>query len=280
MVRRHKPSMINVDKLTISFPSQTGLLQVVRNVSFTIANEKLAIVGCSGSGKSLTAKALVGLVPKPAIVTAQVLSVFGCDVLTATNAQLRQLRGRKIAMIMQDPKFSLNPVLTIGEQIAESFRLHQGCARDKAKALTLNILDEVKIKDPAKVYACYPCQLSGGMGQRVMIAMMLACNPQLLVADEATSALDLATRDEILALLVDICKTKAMALLLISHDLPLVANYCDRVLVMNNGSIVDSGTANEFASSDNPYTKGLWQCLPSKAKKGQRLMEFTNDQNF
>lgn len=269
--------MITVKNLNIYFPNKQGIEHIVRKVSFNITTEKLALVGGSGSGKTLTAKALFGLVPKPGIVKAEILSVLGNNLLTMSPDELRVIRGKQIAMITQDPKYSLNPVLTIGRQIDECFRFHQGASNKQAKALTLNILAEVKITDPLKTYAKYPFQLSGGMGQRVMIAMMIAAGPKILIADEATSALDQATRDEILELLATLAKQKNMSLVMISHDLPLVANYCDRVLVMHNGSIVDSCNAKDLPFSQHPYTKRLWNSRPSLAKKGTKLYELSTE---
>lgn len=265
--------MIIVENLNISFPGKHGFDPVVKDVSFALGKEKLALVGGSGSGKTLTAKALFGLVPKPGQVQAKTLSVFGHDILNLKPEALRKLRGKQMAMIMQDPKFSLNPVLTVGVQIAECFKFHQGINNKQAKEHALAILAEVKIKEPAKVYSQYAFQLSGGMGQRVMIAMMIACDPRLLVADEATSALDATTKHEILELLDAICKAKQMSLLMISHDLHLVATYCDKALVMHKGEIVDSCNANNLSASVQPYTAGLWNCKPSLEKKGLRLSE-------
>lgn len=265
--------MVIVENLNILFPSKTGFEAVVKDVSFCIKQEKLALVGGSGSGKTLTAKALFGLVPKPGQVQAKTLSVFGNDILTMQPEALRKIRGKQMAMIMQDPTFALNPVLTVGAQIDECFKFHHAVNSKRAKALTLNVLAEVKIKDPAKVYPLYSFQLSGGMGQRVMIAMMIACKPRLLVADEATSALDVETKYEILELLTDICNTKQMSLFMISHDLSLVAKYCDRALVMYRGQVVDSCKAKELPYSNHPYTAGLWNCMPSLEKRGKRLFE-------
>ena len=174
---------------------------------------------------------------------------------------------------MQDPKFSLNPLMTIGKQINECFRFHNKVSYKVAKELTLDILQEVKIQEPNKVYNQYAFQLSGGMGQRVMIAMMIACKPKLLIADEATSSLDEKMKYEILELIDNICNVQDMSLLIISHDLPLVVDYCDRIIVMHNGSIVDECHAKDLFNSEHPYTQGLINCLPSISKKGQKIFE-------
>lgn len=278
--------MVTIENLHVTFPDRTGKNQftfnhVVDDASLVIGHEKLAIIGGSGSGKTMLAKALLGLVPKPGVVTAQRFVVFGQEMFTATEAYFQKIRGKQIAMVMQDPKFSLNPLLTVGNQIAESIRLQQISMQNNnkqqfspktIKTLVLDALAEVKIKDPNKTYSSYPFQLSGGMGQRVMLAMMLARKPKLLIADEATSALDDYTKNEILLLLDNFRNKLGMSILFISHDLDVVKDYCDRVLVMHEGRIVDQCEANKLYASKHPYTQKLLNCMPCLAKKGLSLI--------
>lgn len=258
----HTP-IIEARGLTISFPSQAGLQRAVDHISFIVGREKLGIVGESGSGKSLTARALLGLVPKPGLVTAETLSYRDHNILSLTDPEMRKLRGAKLSMILQDPKFSLNPVMRVGHQIAESIRLHQPTAKQEARAQTLSMLEKVHISDPARVFDLYPHEISGGMGQRIMIAMMLAAKPDVLIADEPTSALDVTVRGQILTLLDALIAENNTALIFISHDLTMVARFCDRVLVMYQGRIVEDLPANKLHVSQHPYTKALIQSLPT-----------------
>jgi peptide/nickel transport system ATP-binding protein len=206
---------------------------VVDNVSFTLGNERLALVGESGSGKSMTARALMGLVRKPGVVSAERLEVLGRDVLTLSARGWRALRGNDIAMVLQDPRYALNPVQSIQTQLEEALTLHQRLSRRGRAEAVKDAIAAVGLDLP--VLSRYPGELSGGMGQRVMIALALLNNPKVLIADEPTSALDARLRNQILELLVEQCAQRQMAMLLISHDLPLVAAHCDRVLVMYQG---------------------------------------------
>jgi peptide/nickel transport system ATP-binding protein len=262
---------INVDNLKVSFPDPRGKIDAVKGVSFAIGIEKLGIVGESGSGKSLTARSILKLLPARAKMTADQLSFDGIDIQRASEADMRQIRGRRAGLIMQDPKYSLNPVISVGAQIAETWRTHRGGGRKEAHEATLDLLDQVKIRDPRRVASAYPIELSGGMGQRVMIAMMLAPDPELLIADEPTSALDVSVQADILQLLENLVTTRSMSLLLISHDLPLVSRFCDRVLVMYSGRIVEELKASELTRARHPYTRGLLDCLPSLARPRARL---------
>ena len=254
--------LVEIQNLRIAFSTPTGWAEAVRGVSLTLGQEKLGIVGESGSGKSLTARSILRLLPGNARVQADRLAFDGIDVLTATERQMRAVRGKRAGLILQDPQFSLNPVMTAGDQIAEAWRAHKGGTRRAAAKAAVDLLAQVLIRDPARVAQSYPHELSGGMGQRVMIAMMLAPDPELLIADEPTSALDATVQAEILRLLEDLVSHRGMGLLLISHDLPLVGHFCDRVAVMYAGRIVEELQAGELTRARHPYTRGLLACMP------------------
>ena len=254
--------LVDIRNLRIAFPTPSGPVDVVRGVSMTLGQEKLGIVGESGSGKSLTARSLLKLLPAHAIIEAERLAFDGIDVRTASERQMRKIRGRRAGLILQDPKYSLNPVMTAGEQIAESWRAHKGGSRRGAMAAAVDLLD--RIRDPARVAASYPHELSGGMGQRVMIATMLAPDPELLIADEPTSALDATVQAEILRLIEDLVGRRGMGLMLISHDLPLVGHFCDRIAVMHAGQIVEK-------------VSGLLSCMPSLTHPANRLPVLQRD---
>lgn len=268
---------IEVEDLTIGFPTPTGVTTAVRGITFAMGAEKLGIVGESGSGKSLTARAIVRLTPPSAIVRARRLLFDGIDVLAASESALGAIRGRRAGLILQDPKFALNPVMTAGQQIAEPLRLHKKLSHRQARAAAIDLMSQVRIRDPTRAARLYPHELSGGMGQRVMIAMMLAADPELLIADEPTSALDATVQAEILRLIEDLVSRRGMGLILISHDLPLVSHFCDRVLVMYAGRIVERVAAGELARARHPYTQGLLACLPSLARPQSRLAVLARD---
>jgi peptide/nickel transport system ATP-binding protein len=269
---------VEIAGLSIAFPAPGGFQHAVRNVSLSLGAEKLGIVGESGSGKSLTARAILKLLPAQARITADRLSFDGIDVLRAGERTMRAIRGKRAGLILQDPKFALNPVMTAGQQIAEAYRAHRrGVGRGEARAAAIDLLDQVKIRDPARVAESYPHELSGGMGQRVMIAMMLAPDPVLLIADEPTSALDATVQAEILRLLEDLVSRRGMALMLISHDLPLVSHFCDRVCVMYAGRIVEELLASELSRARHPYTRGLLECLPALSRPKARLSVLARD---
>ncbi|MBI5716891.1 MAG: ABC transporter ATP-binding protein [Burkholderiales bacterium] len=259
----HAP-MLMVDDLRVAYPDRQGsLVEVVRGVSFTLGRERLGIVGESGSGKSQTGRAILGLTAGRGRVRARTLRFNDIDLLTCPPRQRRELRGGRIAMVLQDPKFSLNPVLTIGKQITETLRAHAaGVSRAQARQRMLEALAAVKIDDPARVAALYPHEVSGGMGQRAMIAMMLIAGPELLIADEPTSALDVTVQLEVLRILDDLVRERGMGLVFISHDLRLVASFCDRVLVMYAGRVVEEVPAARLHEATHPYTQGLLNCLP------------------
>ena len=251
-------------------------MHAVRDVSFTMGREKLAIVGESGSGKSQTGRAILGLTPGK--VTADKLAFHGHNLLNLTAPQWREIRGKRIAMVMQDPKYSLNPVMTIGDQLLEAARgIKQGA---EARQHALGMLASVRIRDPERVYRAWPHELSGGMGQRAMIAMMLMAEPELLIADEPTSALDVTVRLQVLAILDDLVKTRHMGLIFISHDLNLVRTFCDRVLVMYAGQVLERLTASELEQAKHPYTRGLLVCPPEIDHRRPRLPVLQRDPSW
>ena len=268
---------VEIDNLAIAFPTAQGVSHAVRGVSFTLGAEKLGIVGESGSGKSLTARSILRLLPGGARLTADRLTFDGIDVLRATETEMRAIRGKRAGLILQDPKFSLNPVMTAGDQIAEAYRAHRKGTRREARQAALDLLEQVQIRDPRRTAAAYPHELSGGMGQRVMIAMMLAPDPEMLIADEPTSALDATVQAEILRLLEDLVSRRGMALILISHDLPLVSHFCDRVAVMYAGRIVEEISAGNLSRANHPYTRGLLECLPTLTTAKRRLPVMVRD---
>lgn len=269
--------LVEIRNLRVRFPTATGFSDAVRDVSLTLHQEKLGIVGESGSGKSLTARSILRLLPEHAEVTAERLAFDGIDILTAKEPALRKIRGRRAGLILQDPKYSLNPVMTAGAQIAEAWRVHRGGSRKVAMQAAIDLLSQVQIRDPARVAQAYPHELSGGMGQRVMIAMMLAPDPELLIADEPTSALDATVQAEILRLIEDLVSRRGMGLILISHDLPLVSHFCDRVAVMYAGRILEELPAADLTRAQHPYTRGLLACLPSLRHPQSRLPVLQRD---
>ncbi|WP_183849466.1 ABC transporter ATP-binding protein [Rahnella inusitata] len=256
------PALLDVRDLHVSFVNGRQVTQAVRGVSFQLGREKLAIVGESGSGKSTVGRALLQLHPAKARITAGRMQFGDVDLLNATPKQMRQVRGKRISMIMQDPKYSLNPVLCVGDQIAEAWRSHHTCSYQEAKSKVLNMLDVVRIREPERVYGLYPHEISGGQGQRIMIAMMLITDPEMVIADEPTSALDVSVRLQVLALLDDLVKTRGLGLIFISHDINLVRSFCDRVLVMYAGRVVESIAATDLDNAQHPYTRGLLNALP------------------
>lgn len=254
---------LKVDKLNIHFISQQKEVHAVRDVSFTLGQEKLAIVGESGSGKSTVGRSLLKLHPASARITASALQFGDIDLLTASEKNMQGIRGARISMIMQDPKYSLNPVVKVGDQIAEAYLAHHKASRAEAYEQVLAMLDRVHIRDPKRVYHLYPHEISGGMGQRIMIAMMVITRPEVIIADEPTSALDVSVRLQVLSVLEELVEQQSMGLIFVSHDLHLVRNYCDRVLVMYAGRVVESLAAADLHRAQHPYTQGLLAALPS-----------------
>ncbi len=255
-------SLLEVENLRVTFPSPRGPVDVVKGVSFTLDRERLGIVGESGSGKSMTGRAILKLIRPPGSMTADRLHFDGIDLLAQRERETRRLRGARISMVMQDPKFSLNPVMTIGAQIAEAQSAHQGLPRRELRQRVLAMLEAVRIDDPERVIGLYPHEVSGGMGQRVMIAMMLIPEPDLLIADEPTSALDVSVQAQVLDIINDLVIGKGMGLIFISHDLNLVAGYCDRILVMKDGVIIEACEARRLGQARHPYTRGLLAAIP------------------
>jgi peptide/nickel transport system ATP-binding protein len=255
-------TMLAVEDLRVQFPTRTGTVDAVRGVSFTLGRERLGIVGESGSGKSQTGRAIMGLTPPHAKITAQKLNFDGIDLLQASVKQRRSLRGNRIAMILQDPKYSLNPVMSIGRQIVETLRTHEKVSKAEARRRALDMLAAVQIRDAERVYDLHPHEVSGGMGQRAMIAMMLITGPELLIADEPTSALDVTVQLDVLRILDNLVRDRGMGLIFISHDLRLVSSFCDRVIVMYAGRIVEEIAATDLHNAKHPYTQGLLNCMP------------------
>lgn len=269
--------LVEIENLKIAFQTRTSRFEAVRGVSMKLGTEKLGIVGESGSGKSLTARALMKLLPSNADIRADKLAFDGIDVLSASERQMRQIRGKRAGFILQDPKYSLNPVKTMGAQIAEAWRAHKGGSKRAAMEAAIGLLDQVKIRNPRQVASSYAHEVSGGMGQRVMIAMMLAPDPELLIADEPTSALDATVQAEILRLIEELVSERGMGLILISHDLPLVSRFCDRVAVMYSGRVMEELKASELLKAEHPYTKGLLNCIPSLTHPRERLPVLNRD---
>ncbi len=254
--------LLSVEDLHVRFHTRAGLVEAVRGISFEVGREKLGIVGESGSGKSMTGRAILGLVPYPGEVKARRIVFDGVDLQTLSERQLREIRGKRISMVMQDPKFSLNPVMTVGEQVAEAYRIHSRVSASVAREKALEMLAAVRIRNPERVYDLYPHEVSGGMGQRVMIAMMLIPSPDLLIADEPTSALDVTVQMQVLAIIDDLVTRRGMGLIFVSHDLNLVASFCDRVAIMYAGRIVETCRASELKNAQHPYTRGLLASAP------------------
>ncbi len=255
-------TMLTVDNLKVRYPTRTGVIEAVRGVSFTLGRERLGIVGESGSGKSQTGRAIMGLTPPHALVSADKLAFSDIDLLSLSAKQRRSLRGKRIAMVLQDPKYSLDPVMTIGKQITETLRTHEKIGKGEARDRALAMLEAVQIRDPGRVYDLHPHEVSGGMGQRVMIAMMLIAGPELLIADEPTSALDVTVQLDVLKIMDKLVSERGMGLIFVSHDLRLVSSFCDRVLVMYAGKVVEELKASELTNAQHPYTRGLLNCMP------------------
>jgi peptide/nickel transport system ATP-binding protein len=257
--------LLSVRDLSIHAATQLGDRLLVDRVSFDLGAERVALVGESGSGKSLTARALLGLLRRPLRATAERLEFEGEDLRALKPSRWTTLRGAGMALILQDPRHALNPVLRIGRQLDEVLRIHGRVSaserRDRVEAMML----AVGLGEPRRILKAFPHELSGGLGQRVMLAMMLVNGPRLLIADEPTSSLDESLRDQVLELMVGLVEQKHMGLLLISHDLRQVARYCERVLVMYRGRLIDERRSDDLQSAEHPYTKTLWSCQPNGA---------------
>ncbi len=262
--------LLEVTNLRTQFPTRGGLVKAVDGVSFRIAEgELLGLVGESGCGKSITALSIMRLISPPGKIVGGSIKFKGEEITTATEDVLRNIRGNDIAMIFQDPMTSLNPVFKVGEQIAEALRLHRNLDKKQAWAAAIQAMKEVSIPSPERRVNDYPHQLSGGMRQRVMIAMALACDPELLIADEPTTALDVTIQAQILELLDELRLSRKLAVLLITHDLGVVAEVADRVCVMYTGKIVEeSGVVELFQNPKHPYTRGLLRSVPKLTDAG------------
>jgi len=256
--------LLSVDNLTTVFPTPAGVFPAVDRVSFDIARgETVGLVGESGCGKSMTALSLIRLVPRPGRLAGGRVLLDGVDLTAASAAQLRQVRGRRVGMVFQDPMSSLNPTLPVGLQIAETMRVHLGLSRKQAHNRAVDLLGKVGIPDPRERVEHYPHQFSGGMRQRVMIAIAISCDPVLLLADEATTGLDVTIQAQILELLAQLSAELGTSILFITHDLGLAAGACDRMIVMYAGQIVESGVVDDiFEQPRMPYTRGLFDSVP------------------
>jgi oligopeptide transport system ATP-binding protein len=268
--------LLVVDNLRVDFAQRTGVVQAVRGASLHVerSGESVGIVGESGSGKSVTSLAILQLIKQPpGRVRVDALRLAGRDLLGLTDREKRAYRGREIGMIFQEPMTSLDPVFRIGAQLTEGITLHQNVGGRAAREIAADMLAQVEIPDPRLVMECYPHQLSGGMRQRVMIAMALSCHPRLLIADEPTTALDVTIQAQVLQLITDLQQRLGMALVIITHDLGVIAETADRVYVMYGGKVLEHGTVIEiFESAASPYTQALLQSLPDvSAPRGRKL---------
>lgn len=263
--------LLDVENLWVKFHTRTGIVDAVRGISFTLGRERLGIVGESGSGKSMTGRAILRLIRPPGQIEADKMEMHGEDILHAPEDRMRRLRGGRVSMIMQDPKFSLNPVMTVGQQMVEALRAHEKVSKSEARERAIAMLDEVAIRDPERVYGLYPHEVSGGMGQRIMIAMMVLPNPEILIADEPTSALDVSVQLQVLEIMNKLVRDRGMGLIFISHDLNLVAKFCDRIVIMYAGRIVETCKASELKNASHPYTVGLLNSVPDLENPRERL---------
>jgi oligopeptide/dipeptide ABC transporter ATP-binding protein len=267
--------LLAVRDLSIQFFTYQGVVQALENVNLTIqSGEIMGLVGETGCGKSVMARSVLRLIPDPpGKITGGEILFKGEDILKAHWRRLREIRGNRISMVFQEPMSSLNPVFTVGNQMEEVIILHQEVNRSRAQEICIQMLQQVKMPDPERVLGKYPHELSGGMRQRVMIAMELSCRPDLLIADEPTTALDVTVQGQVLTILDDLVRRIGVSVLFISHDLGVIAQLCDRVSVMYAGKIVETASVrNLFAAPYHPYTQGLLQAIPSVDKDRDSLM--------
>ncbi|HIK70143.1 MAG TPA: ABC transporter ATP-binding protein [Pseudomonadales bacterium] len=269
-------NILEVTNLSVEFETFGGTVQAVRGVSFAVeAGKTLAIVGESGCGKSVTVQSVMGIIPMPpGKITSGSAKVKGEEILGLTAIEANRYRGVEIGMIFQDPMTSLNPSMTIGNQIAETLVVHRGKSHSEALAMAIKLLDRTHIPEASKRARQYPFEFSGGMLQRAMIAQSLACNPSLLIADEPTTALDVTIQEQILELLTELQRTEGMSILLITHDLAVVARMADQVAVMYAGQIIERGSLDDiFYRSAHPYTLGLKSAMPSNTGRGDKRLQ-------
>ena len=266
--------LLQVKNLHTSFPTDSGLVRAVNGVSFGLDRGKvLGIVGESGSGKSVTAYSILRILDNPGKITEGEVLFHGEDVVKYNRHQLNSFRGSKVSIIFQDPMTSLNPVYTIGNQLSEAIRLHTKRSRSEARERALEMLKLVGVNEPEKRLKQYPYQLSGGMRQRAMIAMALACEPDILIADEPTTALDVTIQAQILELMLDLKEKMGMSIIMITHDLGVIAEMCDEIIVMYAGRVCERGTADEiFYNPRHEYTKGLLRSIPKITQKNEKLI--------
>jgi peptide/nickel transport system ATP-binding protein len=269
--------LLDVQDLRVRFQTPHRIVEAVRGVSFTVGREKIGIVGESGSGKSMTGRAILKLTPPKAMVTAARMQFEEIDLARASESQMLKVRGRRISMIMQDPRHALDPVMRVGQQIAEALPADRRRSRADTRAEVMEMLEAVHIRNPARVFDLYPHEVSGGMGQRIMVAMMLLPDPSLLIADEPTSALDVTVRLRVLAILDELVTRRGLGLIFISHDLNLVSAFCDRVLIMYAGRIVEECRADALHDAKHPYTRGLLASLPRIGERRERLDVLNRD---
>ena len=277
------PQILKIQNLNVSFSSKNEDIEVLHNVSFSIkSNEIIAVVGESGSGKSVTSLSIMGLLPKGiSKITSGSIEFEGKDLSNVSQKELQNIRGKEISMIFQEPMSSLNPSMKCGKQVAEIIKQHTSLSNNEIKKEVLSIFEKVKLPEPKRVYNAYPHEISGGQKQRVMIAMAISCKPKILIADEPTTALDVTVQKEILDLLKTLQKDTQMSVLFISHDLALVSELADRVLVMYKGEIVEQGDVHQvFTAPEHIYTKALFNSRPSpkvRLKQLPTVSDFLND---
>ena len=266
-------ALLNVDKLSVHFGDESAPFRAVDRISYSVKQgEVVGIVGESGSGKSVSSLAIMGLIDYPGRVMAEKLEFNGQDLQRISEKERRNLVGAEVAMIFQDPMTSLNPCYTVGFQIMEAIKVHQGGNKSTRRQRAIDLLNQVGIPDPASRLDVYPHQLSGGMSQRVMIAMAIACRPKLLIADEPTTALDVTIQAQVLELMKDLINNRDMSMLMITHSLGIVAEVCDDMAVMYAGRIVEKGTVDDvFNNMRHPYTEGLFNSLPNLKEQGEML---------
>ncbi|MCB2009840.1 MAG: ABC transporter ATP-binding protein [Geminicoccaceae bacterium] len=265
--------LLNVENLSVTYRTTKGPIEAVRGVSFELGREKLGIVGESGSGKSQTGRAILRLTAANGSVAADRFDFDGIDLLAASEREMRRIRGNRISMILQDPKYSLNPVMKAGDQIAEAYRVHHRTGRRAARERAIEMLSSVLIREPERVYHSYPHELSGGMGQRVMIAMMMIPEPDIIIADEPTSALDVVVQRQVMTTLGRLQKETGASVILVGHDMGLIAQFADTVGVMYAGKLVDVAPIKQMVEEPlHPYSQLLLQSVPGLEEKQERLV--------